>query len=58
MGTVFIPHLRGQTSIALSSMEPEVLAATGLLAEGVALKQALQPGSVAKRIQVTMLELR
>ena len=35
-------HSGGQTSIALRSMEAEVLAATGLLAEGVALKQALQ----------------
>ncbi|CAK8995861.1 Retrovirus-related Pol polyprotein from transposon TNT 1-94 [Includes: Protease [Durusdinium trenchii] len=32
----------GQMSIALSSMEAEVLAATGLLAEGIMLKQSLQ----------------
>ena len=35
-------HSRGQMSIALSSMEAEVLAATGLLAEGIMLKQSLQ----------------
>ena len=35
-------HSRAQASIALSSMEAEVLAATGLLAEGICLKQALQ----------------
>ena len=35
-------HSRAQASIALSSMEAEVLAATGLLAEGVCIKQALQ----------------
>ena len=35
-------HSRAQTSIALSSMEAEVLAATGLLAEGIYIKQTLQ----------------
>ena len=35
-------HSRAQASIALSSMEAEVLAATGLLVEGIAIKQALQ----------------
>ena len=35
-------HSRAQSSIALSSMEAEALAATGLLIEGIAIKQALQ----------------
>ena len=35
-------HSRGQLSVALSSMEAEILAATGLLAEGISVKQALQ----------------
>ena len=49
-------HSRGQTSIALSSMEAEVLAATSLLAEGIAVKQALQFCLGAKRIQETTVK--
>ena len=41
-GNCIHSHSRGQMSIALSSMEAEVLAATGLLAEGIMLKQSLQ----------------
>ena len=35
-------HSRAQNSVALSSMEAEIFAATGLLVEGIYIKQALQ----------------
>ena len=41
-GCCIYSHSRSQTSIALSSMEAEVLAATGLLIETIYLKQVIQ----------------
>ena len=41
-GLMIHSHSRSQTSIALSSCEAELLAATGLLAEGLQLKQLVR----------------
>ena len=41
-GCLIHSHCRGQTSVALSSMEAEILAATGLLTEAIYVKQLLQ----------------
>ena len=41
-GCCIYSHSRAQVSIALSSMESEILAATGMLIEGMYLKQILQ----------------
>eukprot|EP00435_Cladocopium_sp_Y103_P022695 s1603_g5.t1 len=43
-------HSRSQTSISLSSMEAEILAATSLLTEAIYVKQVLQEDLEAKNI--------
>ena len=56
-------HSRAQNSVALSSMEAEILAATGLLVEGIYIKQVLQflvddKGGLSNQNNKVMMRLR